>query len=385
MATQNGYASPPAHRKSNEGKHLRKALADRLEKLFHNKDESPRDETSSELSTQSDNEDRVTETSDDSTFEELIEQLLQSKNESGEMPEDLQGGVLLDQTYKVPPKDLNSVLFGPNSEFQRNLAELQGTKDVQEEAWSWRSERGKLRLRRAVTYTKAATKLVKAVKATEEQIYVKANCNEFAVHVRVSTPDVPYGSTFNVELLYKIMPGAASSSEGECARLVISWAVIFSQTTMMKGMIESGARQGLKDSFEQFSTLLSQNFEVVKGVDMLEKDHVLATMKTEHKGDLDLGIHYFWNFTVVSTIFMLLHVVIHIFLCKPSMLQGLEFEGLDLPDSFGELITSGILIIQLERVYYMVSHFVEARLRKGNHLDKLKFSWTILCCALYSP
>ncbi|KAL1533004.1 C2 and GRAM domain-containing protein [Salvia divinorum] len=362
---QNGRASPPAPRNSNEGKHLMKALAGRLEKLFHNKDEAPRDETSSELSTQSDNEDRVMETcSEDSNFEELIEQLLQSRNEHGEMPEDLQGGILLDQSYSVSPKDLNLVLFGPNSEFRRNLAELQGTTDVQEELWRWRSEREKLRLRRAVTYTKAASKLVKAVRATEEQTYVKADCNEFAVRVKVSTPDVPYGNTVNVELLYKIMPGIVPSSEGEFARLVISWAVTFSQTTMMKGIIESGTRQGLMHSFEQFSTLLSQRFEVVKAVDTLDKDRVLAT---ENKGDLDLGIHYFWNFTVVSTVFLLLHVVVHIFLCEPSMIQGLEFEGLDLPDSFGELIASGILIIQLERVYYMVSHFVEAKLQRGNH------------------
>ncbi|KAG6389245.1 hypothetical protein SASPL_150709 [Salvia splendens] len=364
---QNGYASPPAPRKSNEGKHLMKALAGRLEKLFHNKDEAPRDETSSDLSTQSDNEDRVMETSsEDSTFEELIEQLLQSGNGNGEMPEDLRGGILLDQTYRVSPKDLNVVLFGPNSEFRRNLAELQGTSDMQEELWRWRLEREKSYLRRVVTYTKPASKLVKAVKATEEQTYVKADCSEFAVRVKVSTPDVPYGNTFNVELLYKIMPGVTSSSEGESARLVISWAVTFSQTTMMKGMIESGARQGLKESFEQFSTLLSQRFEVVKDVDTLDKDRVLATMETENQGDSDLGIHYFWNFTVVSTVFLLLHVVVHICLCQPSVIQGLEFEGLDLPDSFGELITSGILIIQLERVYSMVSHFVEAKLRRGS-------------------
>ncbi|XP_057804274.1 C2 and GRAM domain-containing protein At5g50170 isoform X2 [Salvia miltiorrhiza] len=384
MSTHNGHASPPSHRKSNDGKHLMKALAGRLERLFHNKDEAPRDETSSELSTQSDNDqDCVMETSDDSSFEESIEQLQHSRNEKGEMPEDLQGGILLDQTYRVSPKDLNSVLFGPNSEFLRNLAEMQGTTDVQEEPWRWRSEGERSCLRRVVVYTKAATKLVKAVKATEEQTYVKVDRNEFAVRVRVSTPDVPYGNTFNVELLYKIMPGVMSSSERESARLVVSWAVTFSQTTMMKGMIESGARQGLKDNFEQFSTLLSQKFEVVKAVDTLDKDLVLATMETEHQGDLDLGIHYFWNFTVVSMIFMLLHVVVHIFLCKPSMLQGLEFEGLDLPDSFGELITSGILIIQLERVYYMVSHFVEARLRRGSdHGIKAQGDGWVLTVAL---
>lgn len=358
---RSGDASPHRHRKSSEGKHLMKTLANRFEKLFSNKDENPRDEVSSEVSTQSDidHEDRVVETSDDSSFEESLELLL-SRNENVEMPEDLRGGILLNQIYDVPPKDLNLILFAPNSEFQRNLAEIQGTTDFQEEPWRWKSENNKSCLKRVVTYTKAATKLVKAVKATEEQTYIKADGNGFVVFVSVDTPDVPYGNTFKIELLYKIIP------EGESARLVISWAANFSHSTMMKGMIESGAKQGLKDSFEQFSTLLSQKYAAVKGVDMLDKDRVLATLETEHEKDLDLGIGYFWNITVVSTIFILLHVVFHIFLCKPSIMQGLEFEGLDLPDSFGELVTSGILVIQLERVYYMISHFVEAKLKRGN-------------------
>ncbi|KAH6832324.1 C2 calcium/lipid-binding and GRAM domain containing protein [Perilla frutescens var. hirtella] len=382
MSTHNGHASPPSHRKSHDGKHLMKALAGRLEKFFNNKEETPRDESSSELSMLSDNEDHVMESPDDSSFEESIE-LLQSRNANRLMPEDLQGGILIDQTYSVLPKDLNFVIFAPNSEFQRNLAELQGTTDFQEEPWRWKLEKDISSLRRVVTYTKAATKLVKAVKATEEQTYIKGDGNEFVVHVSVSTPDVPYGNTFKVELLYKIMSGDASSSEEESARLVVSWAVNFNQTTMMKGMIESGVRQGLKDSFEQFSTLLSQKFEVVKAADMSDKDHVLATLETEHQGDLDLAIHYFWNFTVVSTIFLLLHVLVHIFICKPSMLQGLEFEGLDLPDSFGELITSGILIIQLERIYYMISHFVEARLRRGSdHGVKAQGEGWVLTVAL---
>ena len=65
------------------------------------------------------------------------------------------------------------------------------------------------------TYTKAATKLVKAVKATEEQTYVKANGKEFAVFIEVNTPEVPYGNTFKVDLLYKSTPRQKLSSEEE--------------------------------------------------------------------------------------------------------------------------------------------------------------------------
>lgn len=358
----------PTSRKSQDGKQLMKTFASRLQKLISNKDETPQNETSSELPITSDHDDSMMEQppNDSTTFQELIEL---SRNENGEMPEDLQGGILLDQTYVGSTKDLNSALFGPNSEFQRNLAELQGTTDYQEGPWKWKPGDESC-LRRVVTYTKAASKLVKATKATEEQTYIKADGDEFAVLVNVSTPDVPYGSTFKIEVLYKIIPGLVSSSEEESAHLVVSWAINFNQSTMMKTMIESGARQGLKESFDQFSNLLSQKFKVAKTLDSSDKNHILATTKTMHQPDSELAIQYFWNFTVVSTVFMLFYVLVHIFLCEPR-LQGLEFDGLDLPDSFGELITCGVLIIQLERVYNMVLHFVEARLRRGNHFDKI--------------
>ncbi|KAL3642319.1 hypothetical protein CASFOL_013134 [Castilleja foliolosa] len=352
----------PSHdtssKKTLDGKHLMKALAGRLEKFLHKKDETPHTENSSELSTPSNCEDFESDPPTTSTFDELIE-LYQSKNENNrEIPDNLPGGILLDQTYEVSPKELNTVLFGPDSDFRRNLAELEGTTDMQESPWKWESEN---LLKRVVTFTKAASKLVKAVKATEEQTYVKADVNQFAVLVSVSTPDVPYGNTFKVELLYKI-----TSADELSSRLVISYAVNFSQSTMMKGMIENGARQGLKESFDQFNSLLSEKFRVVKDSDVSDKDQMLATMDNEHQSDSELAVRYFWNFTVVSTLFLLLYVVVHVFLYGRSELRGLEFDGLDLPDSFGEIITCGLLVLQLERVYFMISHFVEARLRRGS-------------------
>ncbi|KAL0356246.1 UNVERIFIED_CONTAM: C2 and GRAM domain-containing protein [Sesamum radiatum] len=380
-----GTSSPDAHasaapsRKTLDGKPLMKALAGRLEKLLNKKEQTSRGDNSSELCTSSDYEDSLEESPSNSSFEELIE-LVQSRNDNIEMPENLQSGVLLDQTYVVSPEDLNMALFAPNSEFGRNLLSC---REQQIFKRSPGNGNGISCLRRVVSYTKAATKLVKAVKATEEQTYLKAGHNEFAVLVNVSTPDVPYGSAFKIDLLYKIMPGVGLSSGEESARLVVSWAINFSQNTMMKGMIESGARQGLKESFEQFSSLLSQRFKAIRAADTLDKDQVLATLETEHQSDSELAIPYFMNFTMVSTVIILLYVLVHIFLSEPSKPQGLEFHGLELPDSFGELVTCGILVIQLERVYNMISHFVEARLRKGNdHGIKAQGDGWILTAAL---
>ncbi|CAB4311102.1 unnamed protein product [Prunus armeniaca] len=347
------------------GKQLMKAIIRRVDKLLHKNDEALKTDDSSEFSSSvSDYEDCVEEHHTICSFEESLE-LMQSRVSEQQMPENLQGGILIDQAYFVSQHDLNASLFTPNSQFRRDLAELQRTTDVHEGPWTWTS--GEIPcLTRFVTYTKAASKLVKAVKATEEQTYMTADGKEFAVFVSVSTPDVPYGNSFKVELLYKIMPGPELPSGEESSRLVVSWGVNFLQNTFMRGMIEGGVKQGLKESFDQFSSLLAQNFKTLDSTDLSDKNHILASTQAGHQSDWELARKYFWNLTLVTTTFMVLYVLVHILLCEPSKLQGLEFNGLDLPDSVGELITCGILVLQLERVYNMVLHFVQARLKKGS-------------------
>ncbi|XP_058787396.1 C2 and GRAM domain-containing protein At5g50170-like isoform X2 [Vicia villosa] len=346
-------------RKMGEGKHLFKVIA----RIFNKKERNSKSTDCSESSNSlSDNEDSVQENSPPCSFEEGIA-IMESKENQPESPENLQGGILVDKIFAVSPYNLNVFLFAPNSQFRKDLAELQGTINLQEGAWSWKGENISC-LTRVVTYTKAASKLVKAVNATEDQTYIRVTKDEFNVLVSVCTPEVPYGNTFRVELLYKIMPGDVSSGE-ESSHLVISWGIIFLQSTMMKGVIESGAKQGLNESFDQFSNLLAQSFKVLDKENLTSKEQFLATLQTESQWNWWQAIAYFWNFTIVSTLFMFLYVLLHILRCGPSQPQGLEFRGIELPDSLGELVTSGILVIQLQRVYNMVSHFVQARFQMG--------------------
>ncbi|XP_055828101.1 C2 and GRAM domain-containing protein At5g50170 [Solanum dulcamara] len=371
ISSQDFHGFAAHSKKISEGKHLIKNIACHFEKLFGKNEEAKKsdeeelkkDDSSDRSTITSDYEDSPVEPPVSHSFEELIKRM-RPTSEDKEMPRDLQGGVLLDKTYVVPSKDINMLLFAPDSQFRKDLVELQGTTDVQEGPWTWKSD--DMCVTRVVTYIKAASKLVKAVQATEEQTYIKADGKEFAVFVTVNTPDVPYGSTFKIELLYRIMPGQQEPSGEESARLVISWAINFCQNTMMKSMIEGGARQGLKESFDQFAEVLARKLKVTTSKSVLEKDQALASLQTKQQSDWEMAKEYFWNFTVVSTIFMVFYVFVHILLSEPSKLHGLESHGFDLPDSVGEIITSGILVLQLERIYYMVSRFVEARLRRGN-------------------
>ncbi|KAL9325647.1 hypothetical protein ACSQ67_006292 [Phaseolus vulgaris] len=275
------------------------------------------------------------------------------------------GGVLIDQLYIVAPRDLNALLFSPDSNFPKALADLQGTTELQ--VGPWKLENGVETSKRSLSYLKAPTKLIKAVKGYEDQTYLKADGKNFAVFACVSTPDVMYGSTFKVELLYVITPGPELPSGEQCSRLVISWRMIFVQSTMMKGMIESGARQGMRESFDQYAILLCQTVKAVVSKDLgSSKEQALATLRPEPQSDWRLALQYLANFKVFLTFLMVMSVFVHMWLASPSGIQGLEFFWLDLPDSIGELVVCVILVLQGEKVVGLISRFMQARARKGS-------------------
>ncbi|KZV30965.1 hypothetical protein F511_31142 [Dorcoceras hygrometricum] len=314
-------------------------------------------------------------------FEELMK-YMEMRDRGGEVPSSLSGGVVVDQLYGIRPQELNSVLFSPNSNFLKSALDVQGSTELVIGPWKFENEGESLK--REVSYTKAPSKLIKALKAIEEQTYLKADSKTFSVLACVSTPDAPYGKTFRTEVLYYIAPGPEQPSGEQSSRLVISWRVNFLQSTMMKGMIEGGARQGIKDSFEQYQKLLSQNVKLVDIKDIgSEKDQLLATLQVESQSDSKLAVHFFANFTVISTIFVGLYVLVHIWLAMPSTIEGLEFVGLDLPDSIGELFVSGILILQAKKVLELMSRFMQARLQKGtDHGVKAQGDGWLLTVAL---
>ncbi|KAL0363105.1 UNVERIFIED_CONTAM: C2 and GRAM domain-containing protein [Sesamum calycinum] len=134
---------------------------------------------------------------------------------------------------------------------------------------------------------------------------------------------------------------------------------------MMKGMIEGGTKQGIKESFEQYEKLLSQTVKPLNIKDIgSEKDQLLASLQVERQSDWKLAVQYFANFTVISTIFMGIYALVHVWLAMPSTIQGLEFVGLDLPDSIGELVVCGVLVLQGKRVLELMSRFMQARVQK---------------------
>ncbi|KAI3698234.1 hypothetical protein L6452_31347 [Arctium lappa] len=326
-------------------------------------------------------EDKVEEQSSSANFEELMKSM-EEKDQSSEMPGNLPGGIMLDQMYAIAPSELNSLLFSSDSNHLRQVAEIQGSTDLQVGPWKFDTESGSLK--RVVTYVKAASRLIKAIKAIEDQTYLKADGKCYAVLASVNTPEAPYASNYRVEVLMCISPGPELPSGEPSSHLVVSWRMNFLHNTMMKGMIEGGARQGVKESFDQVATLLAEKLKVVDMKDVgSEKEQALASLQVEKQSDWRLAVQYFANFTVISTILMGLYVIVHLCLAMPSTIQGLEFGGLDLPDSIGEVVVCGVLVLQGERVMYLISRFMQARVQKGgDHGIKAQGDGWLLTVAL---
>ncbi|GJM90533.1 hypothetical protein PR202_ga06820 [Eleusine coracana subsp. coracana] len=233
------------------------------------------------------------------SFDELLK-IMGSKDQVREMPGNLPGGVLVDQSYIIAPAELNSLLFSPNSDFLPAVAEVQGTSGFQIEPW--KHEVGENYLKRTLTYTKAASKLVKSVKATEEQKFLKAATDSFAVLSTVSTPDVPCGACFKVEILYSIIPGPQLPSDEQTTQLTVSWRLNFVQSTMLKGMIENGTKQGLAEGYSQFSEILSHKVKVVELDDINSKDKILASLQTQKESNWKLVARFLGSFAFIFSL-----------------------------------------------------------------------------------
>jgi len=316
----------------------------------------------------------------EATYSELLKSL-ESRHEGVEMPVNLQG-ILVNQSYLASPSDLNNLLFSPDSDFKQTMIELQGCTDFKTEPWRLDSDGESLK--RVVTYTTAPSKLLKAVRATEEQSYLKADGKEYAVLLSVSTPDVPCGTYFRTEILFRIMPGPELDSQQQTSHLVISWRMNFLQSTMMKGIIENGARQGLEQNYAQFSELLS---EKIKPIDVegsgSDKDQVLASLQGGQESDWKIAFLYFCNFGVLSSLFVSIYVVLHVLQVSSGSAQGLEFPGLDLPDSLSEIIMGGLLFLQVQNILKKTTCFVQARGQKGgDHGVKAQGDGWLLTVAL---
>lgn len=289
-----------------------------------------------------------------------------------DLPAPLEGGILLAGTFDASAKALNGILFRPGSEFSRDLADLQKTTELVEGPWI----KGELdKPKRMVSYVKAATKLVKSVKATEDQTYSRADDKGFVLNVSAMTPDAPYGKSFCVDLQYCIFAGANTGSGEKTSFFRLSWGIHFLSSTMMKGIIESGARQGLQDSYKDFEQVLEKYVR--------PHQKLLDAAITPPQSDWQLAKGHFCNLRVLIVISSTIVILSHIYISRACPKSGLEVWKLDFPDTLREFITSAVLGIQIERIFVTARKFFGARLYKGSdHGVKAKGDGWLLAITL---
>ena len=292
-----------------------------------------------------------------------------------EMPPPLEGGILINGTYDVSAKTMNKILFKSGSEFQKEVLELQKTTDWIEGPWI----KGELGMpKRVVTYTKAATKLVKAAKVIEDHMYTQADKKGFVVNVSASTPDVPYGKTFRTDLQYCIFSGKVAKT----SYFRVSWNVFFLKNTMMKGIIESGARQGLQDNYKDFVGVLERYAKPLKPPEVVESldretivkpnidQQALGLEKLATRNKWQISFEYFCNVRVFVTLVSTLLLILNIYVSKSGVKLGIW--KLELSDTLCELILSALLGAQMEYLISRARKLLCAKLYRGENYDYFK-------------
>lgn len=90
---------------------------------------------------------------------------------------------------------------------------------------------------------------------------------------------------------------------------------------------------------------------------------VAGTDKEDERpiSDWLLAWDYFGKWHVLAAVLSLMFILLHISLTPHKERRGLEFWRIDFPDSLSELITAGVVTLQVERVAIMVYDFVRAR------------------------
>ncbi|KAG0621016.1 hypothetical protein M758_4G261700 [Ceratodon purpureus] len=284
-----------------------------------------------------------------------------------DFPPPLLGGVVLDQRYAVSAKFMSALILKAGSPFVQEFLTVQKTTEHSEEPW--RNAKNDS-IQRVVTYMKAATKMIKSVKATETQTCRRLDDKGFVVDVSCATPDVPYGSNFLVELQFCILAGQDLPSKEKTCRLQVSWRLNFLHSTMMKGMIENGARAGIKETYEVYREILAKYAKPVSEGSPEDGLSVVLAAKEEEKPltEWEFIRGYFGKLHVLLALLSLTIVLLHICFAPPTLRASLIRWGFDLPDSISELLFAAIVVLQVERVVKMVQQFLQARYwQSGDH------------------
>eukprot|EP01134_Creolimax_fragrantissima_P001769 CFRG1769T1 len=159
---------------------------------------------------------------------------------------------LVDETLPCSVTKLRELIIDDEKQrFFSRFAQHRKYQDLIVDGWT--TNEAELRSRR-VQYLMQATSLVKANTATETQVITMDTPGGFVIDLVSTTPDVPFGGSFNISI--QIL---ANRIDDGSSHLRVSGAVIWLKNIgFMKKAVENGSKSGIKDTYEEWCMILKQ-------------------------------------------------------------------------------------------------------------------------------
>jgi len=198
---------------------------------------------------------------------------------------------VLDVTYPVDARTLRSTLFDDKSSFAKAFSKHTGRSN--ETHGKWRHKQGCWE--RDNSYTAARTALVGAHQVLETQWMTIAKHDCCTVDACALTPDVPFGETFVTKVRVCVAPADLDDADGSgCAvgaRLMVSYELAWvDKPPVLKGAILSGARKGMRRSYDQYTAVLEKHLKVAPVGAAASEEAPVATTPTRPRGKLQAAV-----------------------------------------------------------------------------------------------
>eukprot|EP00123_Amoebidium_parasiticum_P017065 comp23695_c0_seq2/m.40698 comp23695_c0_seq2/g.40698 ORF comp23695_c0_seq2/g.40698 comp23695_c0_seq2/m.40698 type:complete len:531 (-) comp23695_c0_seq2:35-1627(-) len=163
---------------------------------------------------------------------------------------------IVDEVFPCSVTMLRRIIYSKESPFTAKLNSKRGLTEYQATDWAVPpadgAAGGESQLaQRKTEYMMPPSSIVKATKAYETQRFTLHEAGGYVLDIETSTPDVPYGGCFTVKVRHVL-----TRIEAKKCRLQVSAQVVFSKSTMMRGMIESGTQKGVSQTYSDYVEVL---------------------------------------------------------------------------------------------------------------------------------
>eukprot|EP00736_Rhodelphis_marinus_P005429 Rmarinus@m.10083 len=157
-------------------------------------------------------------------------------------------------TFSKTVGELRNIMFGNENSFLKAFFKRMSYTDASIPEWTKDDDANETRL---VEYTMPPSALIKSTKAYEKQTIVVGGFSAkkarlCVMEVETTTPDVPFGKSFNVGIQYCITAGEDGSPNSSTLRISVQVNFTGSVMSLMKSSIRKGALEGTTKAYKEY-------------------------------------------------------------------------------------------------------------------------------------